>query len=154
MPTADDSSLILSVAVSTVSTLLLVWLWLDRRNREAQLSKDDELHFSLQDTRRTVVAGIMFVLAAGLYAGARIDPRINGQPNVRFVELWLGIAMLVVLLLVLAMFDWVATQRYARRHRRAIVREGLEILRDEMRLRMSARGNVSSLEFEDRPSGE
>jgi len=152
--TADDSSLILSIAVSIVSILLLVWLWLDRRNRETDLSKDDELHFSLQDTRRTVVAGIMFVLSAGLYAGARIDPRINGQPNLRFVQVWLGIAMLVVLLLVLALIDWLATQQYARRHRRAIVREGLEILRDELRLRMAARGNGSSLEFEDRSRGQ
>jgi hypothetical protein len=46
-----------------------------------------------------------------------------------------GVFGLVVLLLVLAMVDWSATRRYETRHREAIAREGLEILRDEMRRR-------------------
>jgi hypothetical protein len=59
--------------------------------------------------------------------------------------LWLAIALLVLLLFILASFDWLATQRYARRHRRAMVREGLEIVRDEFRLRMSARNSDESV---------
>ncbi len=36
------------------------------------------------------------------------------------------------MLLGLAFLDWLATRRYAQRHRTAIAHEGIEILRDEL----------------------
>ena len=63
-----------------------------------------------------------------------MEPRLPAGPNPNFIETWIGVFILVMVLLVLAMVDWLATRSYAARHRRAIVREGLEILREEMRL--------------------
>jgi hypothetical protein len=42
---------------------------------------------------------------------------------------------------VFAMFDWFSTRVYARRHRTAIVREGIEILRDEIKFRRARAAN-------------
>jgi hypothetical protein len=149
----DVSSSILAVSVSIVAALLLTWLWFDRTHRQPGLSPEDAQHFRFQDARRIVVAATMFVLSVGLYAGARLETRLDGRPNLWYVQLWLGIALLVLLLFILASFDWLATQRYARRHRRAMVREGLEIVRDELRLRMAAR-NADELLGEQVDSAE
>src|SRR5262249_32824535 len=108
----------------------------------ADLPDDDVRHFRQQDSRRLTVAVVMFFLAAGVYVGARLPPRVAGRPNLRYVETWVSVLGLVVVLLTMAMVDWWATRRYGARHRQAIALEGLEILRDELR-RRAALGSTS-----------
>jgi hypothetical protein len=132
---AQFASLLLSVGVVIVAVALLFWQAAERSARPTELSDEDAAHFRRMDRRRGLVAGIMIVLAVGVYVGSRIDHGTQGHPNKWFVVIWLGIFWLVLFLTALAFVDWSATRRYARRHRALIVREGLEILREQMRIR-------------------
>ncbi|MCA1686002.1 MAG: hypothetical protein LC745_08470 [Planctomycetia bacterium] len=125
---------ILAAGLAVVVVALLYWQRTERRGRGTTLSDEDRSHFDHQDIRRRVVAGVMSLLALGVYLGSRTPPHRDGRPNKPFFIIWLGVFALVLPLLILAMLDWLATRDYARRHRRVIVREGMEILRDEMRL--------------------
>lgn len=145
MPGIDVFSTALALGVACVAGLLLVWQRVEGRRRGGDLSEEDAAHFARQEVRRWTVAGVMFLLAFWVFVGSRLDPRdAAGRPNPRYVQAWLGVSLLVVVLLMLAAADWLATRRYARRHRSAIVREGLEILKDEMRLRMRAKSDGPS----------
>jgi hypothetical protein len=116
------------------ATLLLAWLWRERRGRAVD-GPEDLKHFVNQDLRRLAGVIVMYLLAVGVYVGSRLPSRVAGRPNLRYVATWGGILGLVAVLLALAMLDWSATRRYATRHRKAITEEGLEILRDELRRR-------------------
>ena len=107
---------------------------------------EDVLHFRLQDLRRTIVAAIMAVLATGIFVGSRMETRVGGRPNLLFVEIWIGIFCLILVLLVLAMIDWLATRRYAIRHRSAMIQEGIEILKEGLRVKASQSAGVRDLE--------
>ena len=132
---AHFASLVLSVGVAVVALILLFWQIAERSDRPDDLSDEDFAHFRSLDRRRMLVAGIMLVVSAGIYVGSRIDPGTKGHPNKWFVVIWLAVFWLVLCLTTLALIDWAATRRYARRHRKIMLREGLEILREEMRIR-------------------
>ncbi len=125
----------LALGLAAAAVALVGWQLAERRHRGASPSEADRDHFRGQDARRRVVAGSVSLLAAGVYLGSRIPYRREGRPNLAFLQTWLAVFLLIMLLLVLALLDWLATRRYARRHRDAIVREGMEILRDKMRAR-------------------
>ena len=76
-------------------------------------------------------------VATGIYSGSRLPTFIGAEPdrhpNRLFLAVWLGVMGAVVLLLALAMIDWVSTRRYARRQRLAMDRERAEILRRTFR---------------------
>lgn len=128
---------LLACGTVLVVLTLLYWQWGERRRRESELSEEDRTHFASQDVRRWVVSGVMTCLAGGILLGSSTPHRQNGRPNIWFIAVWLTVFLLVLVLAVLALVDWLATRRYARRHRSSIVHEGLELLRDEMRLRVS-----------------
>ncbi len=136
MPSREISSLILSLGVSLIALALLAWQCFDRANREDDLLPDDGTYFRRRDFRRVFVVVVMLLLAAGIYYGSHIDHRLNGRPNPWFLGIWLAVFWLVIVLSSTALIDWIATRRYARRHRNKMVREGLLILRDEMKARM------------------
>jgi hypothetical protein len=151
------TSLILSVAVAMIAALLGLRLWWEHKTRDDQLPAPDRKHFLLQDLRRGLGIALMAFLALGVYAGSRLptfvvepgDPRLRGpaatvagavvqsaletHPNRRFLAVWMGVFASVVLLLGLALIDWISTRRYAERHRREMSRERLEILRETIR---------------------
>ena len=106
-----------------------------RRQRPSELSEEDRAHFVSQEIRRSVVATAMFLLAVGIYFGSRIETKRDGRPNAWFIAIWLAVFALVIVLLTLALVDWVSTRRYARRQRQTILREGLQILGEELRRR-------------------
>ncbi len=161
MPIADSLaliSLVLSVAIAAIAVLLGLSQWWEYHVRDTDLSDADHHHFFWQDLRRTLGVLLMLILAAGIYIGSRTPPRIadfpldadvkqairavagtwvdtwiNGQINPRFVVLWFVVIVVLMTLLALALFDWRATRRYARRQRKTLAGERLAILRDTFR---------------------
>ena len=143
MPSRETSSLILSLGVFVVAAGLFVWQRFDLSRRESGLSPEDETYFAGQDFRRVLVMVVMLMLAFGVFFGSRVDHRLNGRPNPWFLGTWLAVFWLVIVLMATALLDWLATREYARRHRKEMVREGMLILRDEMkeRMRLAAQDN-------------
>jgi hypothetical protein len=153
VPQDDVFGPALAFGVMAIAVALGSWLWVDHRRRLLDLSTEDEFHFRRQEARRMVVTVVMLAIGVLLLAGTRIPPQVQRRPNMPFVATWVAILGLVVLLLVLAFLDWLATSRYARRQRQVITRAGMEILRDEFRRRARLRslggngeGDVSTLE--------
>lgn len=135
MPPIALPGLVLATGVFVVALALMVWQLAERRQRESELSNEDALYFAHRDVRRSCVVLIMISLAAGIFIGSWVRPKWPAGPNPAFVLSWMAVFLLIIALMALAMIDWLATRTYARRHRIAIVREGVEILREEMRLR-------------------
>jgi len=125
--------LVFSIGVACVSGLLRLWLRHDQRGRSEQDSPQDAQHFERQDRRRGLIATILLVLAALILIGSGVDPRPAGRPNPAFVLTWLTAFGLILVLLWLALVDWVATRHYARRQFHHLSRERLAILRDTLR---------------------
>jgi hypothetical protein len=134
------SSLVLAIVVATSAMLLGLLLWWDRRTRESEFSDRDRKHFFLQDFRRAVGIVVLGLLAVGIYVGSRLPTfvaevasaeNLAGQkhPNRAFLAVWLAVFASIVLLLGLAMIDWISTRRYAQRRRGELHRERLEIFR-------------------------
>jgi hypothetical protein len=151
-------SLILSIAVASIAVALGARQWSERATREADLSADDRKHFLRQDLRRWIGVALMLILAVGIFVGSRMAPTVATVPleagareswqalagpwveplvlrraNLRFVAVWVGLLVLIPALLALALFDWLATRRYAQRQQRSMARQRLEILRHTFR---------------------
>lgn len=127
--------LLLSAFVLFVAGLLAYRQWGDRRRRGVDLAGSDASYFSRQDFRRWLGVFVMMLLALGLAVGSRIPHIDRGRTNPLFVQIWLGVFLLVFALLLLALLDWFATRHYAYKHRRAILQERDESLKDAMRPR-------------------
>jgi UDP-N-acetylmuramyl pentapeptide phosphotransferase/UDP-N-acetylglucosamine-1-phosphate transferase len=125
------ASLVLSSFVLLVAALLGWREWVDRRDRSPELSPEDARHFGHQDRRRTLGLVVLAALAVGLVVGSRIPHKIGNQTNPQFLGIWFGVFLLISLLLFLAMIDWLALRIFARRHRSQILRERIEILKEE-----------------------
>ena len=149
LPDTSISELTLSIGVALVAFGLIGWQRAERARRDPLLSIEDEAHFLRQDRRRWLVAGIMFILSTAILAGSRMPPRLAEGPNYRFVQVWLLVFLLAFLLIMIALVDWVSTRAYARRHRTAIVQEGFEILRDEIKTRRLSASNGQAINDTD-----
>jgi hypothetical protein len=84
---------------------------------------------------------IMVLLAIGLVVGTRVDPRQGAQARQVFIATWLVVSLLILGLLSLALFDWIALRIYAGRVRRSMSRERVAILTDELQRRRAPGGN-------------
>jgi hypothetical protein len=126
----SSSSLLLSSGIAFIALFLGLRQWYESRARDKTLSDPDRAHFIRQDVRRGLGVVVMLALALGLYLGSRVPFRAAQRPNPTFVEVWLAIIALLVVLLVLAMLDWVATRIYARRQRQLMARERQRMLRE------------------------
>ncbi len=124
--------LLLAAFVILIAALLAYRQWSDRRRRDVDLPEDEAAYFVRQDVRRWLGAFVMLLLALGLAVGSRIPHIVGTKANALFVRVWLGVFALIFALLLLALLDWFATRRYASRHRRAMLRERDETLRDVM----------------------
>src|SRR4051794_15368751 len=116
-PEMTTASLILSSGVLFVAALLGWREWRDRRSRDPEPSPEDYAHFAGQDARRATGIVVLVLLAAGVAMGSRISPRLGNRANPQFVGIWLGVFVLIFVSLSLAMIDWMALRRYARRQR-------------------------------------
>jgi hypothetical protein len=136
MPSPEDlpsASLAMAAGISLIAAFLGLREWYERRARETDLSEADRLHFARQDARRILGVGVIFAIVVILLVSAALEPRIKGKANLVFIELWVVALGLIIVLLVLAMIDWVGTRTYARRQRRQIIRESLAGIRKEAR---------------------
>ncbi len=132
MPIAQDlasSGVLMSTGIMMIAFFLGLRQWYEFRAREPNLADIDRGYFARQDLRRGLGVAVMLVLALAIWIGARIEPKIAGKANLTFVQVWFAVIVLILVLLVLALFDWLATQVYARRQRRSIARERVELLR-------------------------
>jgi protein-S-isoprenylcysteine O-methyltransferase Ste14 len=148
---AETVSPALSGTVILIAVGLAIWQERDRRSRDRELSPADARHFKHQDVRRWLVVATLILVAVGIGVGSQLHPRTAVGPNLWFVRTWLVVCLGVLLLIGLALADWIATSRYARRHRRTLLREGVDILKQNARLRSAraARRNGRS-----HPGGE
>jgi hypothetical protein len=117
-----------AVALTAVGLALRQWYEKRQRQREPEMSGPDAEHFARQDFRRAVAGAVMGLLALGVVVGARIGHMVAGGANPWFLEVWLVVFGLILVLLGLALADWVATWRYARRQHQAIVHERRHLL--------------------------
>jgi hypothetical protein len=131
---------VLVIGVIVVAALLAVRQWYERRHRETGLSDADARHFARQDFRRAVVGVVLVLLALGVAVGSQLKHLVAGRPNAWFLGVWLAVIGLILVVVWLALLDWIGTWLYARRHRRALIRERIEFLRSERR-RRAYRGN-------------
>jgi hypothetical protein len=136
MPNANDlaaDSLTMSLGIVLIAAFLGLRQWYEWRAREPDLPDDDRRYLHAQDLRRAVGVAVMLFLAAGISIGARIEPRIQGRANLAYLEVWLVVIGLLVVMVALAALDFLATGRYARRQRRFIAEERMKLLTEVIR---------------------
>ncbi len=109
-PDGPTSSALISSGIVLIAVFLGLRQWYERRARESDLSQSDSRYFFRQDVRRGVGVAVMIILAAGLFIGSRMPPKVGGAANVVFVQTWLVISGLIIVMLGLAMIDWIATR--------------------------------------------
>jgi hypothetical protein len=126
----SSRGVLMSTGIMMIAFFLGLRQWYESRARERDLSDLDRSHFARQDLRRGVGVAVMLMLAFFIWIGARIEPKIAGKANLTFLEVWLAVVVLIMVLLFLALMDWLATRTYARRLRRSLARERVELLRE------------------------
>jgi hypothetical protein len=132
MPTPNElpgAGLGLAAGICLIALFLGLREWYERRGRSRELSREDRGHFARQDLRRRFGVAVLFATAALVLFGSRIRPRSGGKPNLLFIGFWTAVLGLIVVMLVLSLFDWMATRAYARRHRKQIFRDSLREIR-------------------------
>ncbi len=116
-----------------VAVFLGLWQWFDKRARE--VDEIDRDFFQRQDLRRWIGIGMMLLLAAAIFF---VDPSETSQSPQslrqlgQLANLFFLIA-LIIGLLALALFDGLATLRYARRHRRELSQEHAKLMLESIR---------------------
>lgn len=144
MPSArqtKSAGLVVSAFVGLSAALLAYRQHGERRMREEDLSVADAEHFRSQDRRRAVGSVLMLILAIGLAVGSSLPHMAGGRSNPEFLIVWLAVFVLIVVLLGLAFVDLLATRVYARRQRKALIQERLDVAREAARQRASGGGH-------------
>lgn len=119
-----------------ILAIVLAWRqWVERRDRETDLSEADQTYFTRKDVRRFWGIGLLVLIALGMVRGLTINPKANLATGQQFVWIWTGVLLLILIVLVLALLDWQANLSYARRHRREILEARKALIEDEIRLR-------------------
>jgi hypothetical protein len=156
-PAAPDAtgpaSLILSGLILFAAAFLGWRQWRDYLSRPRQLSPLDENHFVRQDIRRLLGTIVLVLLSLAIGIGGQLPVKVGGVANVKFIQIWSGVAFLIVALLLLALLDWFATRLYARRHRQRLTREGLAIVEAELRIKAELLSRQEGLGLEEESNG-
>jgi hypothetical protein len=129
-------SLVLACLVLSAACFLAWKQRRDIRARPADLSPLDRNHFARQDLRRAVGTIVLVLLAVAIGFGGQMPHQVNGRANLKFIQIWAGVAFLIAVLLVLALLDWISTSLYFKRHRQILTHEGLSIIEAELRLKL------------------
>ena len=129
----EPASLALGGIILAVAALLGSREWLDRLGRATDLPEEDRNHLHRRDRRRSVGLSILCFLALGIVVGSRLPIRVGPRANPWFLGIWLGIFGLILVLLSLALVDWVDLRRYAQRKKSVMGREHLSNLQVEIK---------------------
>lgn len=143
----------LAVGVSLISLFLGLRQWYEYRAR-GDLSGHDEKFYNRQNVRRWLGVTGLAVIALVMFAGSWVHPRVAGKGNVAFVVLWLAVLSLIVLTLLVALWDWVATWQYAREQRRAMLRDHVDELRVHLRTVAEAARRQREASSDDSPPAD
>jgi hypothetical protein len=138
-----SSSLLISSGITLIAVFLGLRQWYEWRARGGDLSDGERRYYFCQDVRRGLGVAVMLILAAGLYFGSRIPPKVAGHANLTFVRAWLAIITLIVVMLGLALLDWISTRLYANRQYRSLASERRRILRETLRKKHVDRNSES-----------
>ena len=124
----------LAIAAGVLAlTVIFVWKqWVERRDRETNLSSDDARYYRRKDIRRFFGTSILGLIGIGMVAGSLLNPKTQKLP---FLWVWLGVGALVLLSILLAFLDWFANFLFAARHRRLLIEERLGLIEEEFRQR-------------------
>jgi hypothetical protein len=125
-----SSSTLVASGISLIAAFLGLRQWYEWRARDPLLSPSEKRYFRHQDIRRSIGVAVMLLLAAGIYVGSRIPAKAGNAANLAFLYVWLTVSGLLVVMLAMAMLDWIATRAYARRKRQSLTREQLRLIRD------------------------
>jgi hypothetical protein len=133
------TSIAVGLAIAAVLLLLALGFaalqWRERRQRATDLTADDSAYFARKDARRLAGSLVMGLIAVGMAVGlAGLDPTAGRDQRRAWAAVWLGVMVLVMFLLTLALWDWVALKRYAARHRRALDVERRAVVDEARRL--------------------
>ena len=134
----------LALGVTMIAAFLGLRQWYERQGRGELDGPEEAAFFRRQDVRRWLGVGVMLALAVEVFFGAAVQPRVGGRGNPRFVVVWLVVLSLIVVMLGLALADWLATGTYGLRKRKAIFREQMEELRETIRQRAADRAGAKS----------
>lgn len=135
--------LVLGASVAVLSVVFAFLQWHGKRTREDELSDEDASHFFHQDRRRWQVAALLLAIGVLMILGSSFGPwdRPSGRA---WGMIWFAVSGLVMILLLLAIRDWISVRSYAGRLRREFLAERLEALREERnRLANRDRGETS-----------
>lgn len=121
----------LAIGVSMISLFLGLRQWYEGRARW-DVADDDRSFYRRQDVRRWLGVVVLTTLAGVVFAASRVRPWEGGKGNIAFVAVWLAVLGLIALTLGVALWDWIATWRFARRKRRALLRDHVEELRHHL----------------------
>jgi hypothetical protein len=138
-----SASLLISSGITLIAAFLGLRQWYEWRARDVDLSDLDRSYFFRQDVRRGLGVAVMLILAAGLYVGSRIPPKVADHANLTFVRVWLAISGLIIVMLGLALLDWISTRLYARRQHRELSSERRKILKETLGKRSEDRSGES-----------
>lgn len=122
-----------AVGVSLIALFLGLRQWYEQRARE-DLSEADEAFHGRQNVRRWLGVAALTTVALVILAASWVHPRVAGKGNVAFIVVWLVVLSLIVVTLFVALWDWVATWRYAREQRQAMILDHVEELREHLRI--------------------
>jgi hypothetical protein len=125
----------MALGTLVVAIFLGLWQFYEKRGRQKDLDAGERDFFRRQDLRRWLGIGLMWLLAAAIFA---VDVLQNSQVRASTRKLGqvtslLALTGLIVALLALALADTIATLRYARRHRRDLANEHAAIMREVIR---------------------
>jgi hypothetical protein len=131
--------IILALAVAGLALWFAGHQWAERRRRPLDLSAEDTAYFRGKDHRRLAGSVLMGTIAVAMAVGLWIDPRSGAEAARTWVASWSTVLSLLLVLLVLALWDWLALHAYARRHRSALLREREVLMNDLLRLGRESR---------------
>jgi hypothetical protein len=126
--------LAIAMGLFSLAIAFIVLEWSDRRRRAADLPGAEARYFAVKDVRRLAGSLMMVLIALGMVVGLTLDPRRGRAVRQVWATSWLAVMILVVLLLSLALWDWIALRHYAVRQRVVLDRERRAVVEDARRL--------------------
>jgi hypothetical protein len=158
----DPIALVASIALAALMLAIAIYITMRQRQTLAHLRRDSGL--SLEDRRylhrravmRLVSAAFLCILAFLVVGGVVLEgnltdlhpeepvvpPPESAKDSLRLLAAyWMGTVLVLMVVMVLAVFDWFATARYGARQRRQLLEESREALAAEVeRIRRDRHG--------------